>query len=122
MFLSSIVTLWLIPSSLAATINYNWNIGFINTAPDGFVRRVIAINGEWPLPVIEGTVGDTIIINVTNGLVTESTGLHFHGISQNGSPMMDGPGGVTQCPIPPGASFVYEFKVSPRFPTDLEIY
>lgn len=107
-----ILLLLSIPSTLAATISYDWNIGFVTAAPDGVSRRVIGINGEWPLPAIEGTVGDTVTINVTNSLGTQSTGLHFHGINQKGTPFMDGPSAVSQCPIPPGSSFTYTFQVS----------
>lgn len=107
-----ILLLLSVPSSLAATISYDWNIGFVTAAPDGVSRQVIGINGQWPLPVIEGTVGDTVTINVTNNLGTQSTGLHFHGINQKGTPFMDGPSAVSQCPIPPGSSFTYTFQVS----------
>lgn len=95
-----------------ATVTYNWSIDFVNAAPDGFSRQVIGINGAWPCPAIEGTVGDTIVIHVFNNLGTESTGIHFHGINQAGSQVMDGPSGVTQCPTPPGSSFTYSFVVS----------
>jgi hypothetical protein len=118
MLKSSIIFFLLTPTSLAATLSYDWNIGFITAAPDGVYRRVIGINGQWPLPTIEGTVGDIVTINVTNNLGTQSTGLHFHGINQKGSPIMDGPSGVSQCPIPPGASFTYTFEV--RLPEAVE--
>ncbi len=111
MFKPSLLLLLLTPSSLAATLSYNWNIGFVTASPDGFSRQVIGINGQWPCPTIEGSVGDTVVINVTNSLGTQSTGLHFHGINQKGSPIMDGPSGVSQCPIPPGGSFSYSFTV-----------
>lgn len=112
MFKLSIYQLLFIPASLAATLDYNWSIDFVTAAPDGFSRQVIGINGQWPCPTIEGSLGDTVTINITNNLGTQSTGLHFHGINQNGSPIMDGPSGVTQCPVPPGASFTYTFEVS----------
>jgi iron transport multicopper oxidase len=111
MFKSSIFLLLCTPASLAATLSYNWTVGFVTAAPDGFSRQVIGINGQWPLPAIEGNLGDTVTITLTNNLGTQSTGLHFHGISQKGSQIMDGPSGVTQCPIPPGASFTYTFQV-----------
>lgn len=98
--------------SSAATVTYNWNIGWVTAAPDGTSRPVIGINGAWPNPTIEATAGDQVIINVVNQLGNESTSLHFHGISQTGTSFMDGPAGVTQCGIPPGASFQYNFIVS----------
>src|SRR5271163_1698012 len=88
--------------ALADTVTYNWNVDWVTAAPDGVSRPVIGINGKWPCPPIEATVGDTVVVHLTNNLGNESTSLHFHGISQKGSQVMDGPSGVTQCPIPPG--------------------
>jgi hypothetical protein len=36
---------------------------------------------------------------------------HWHGIMQHTTPWADGPAFVTQCPIVPGNSFLYEFDV-----------
>ena len=97
--------------ALAATVTYTWDITWVTAAPDGFSRQVIGINHQWPCPPIEVTVGDTVVVQLTNQLGTESTGLHFHGLNQIGSNIMDGPTGVTQCPVPPGSTFTYTFKV-----------
>lgn len=71
----------------------------------------MGINGQWPIPYITADVGDRVIVNVVNDLGNQSTGLHFHGLFQNGTSHMDGPVRVTQCPIPPGGSFTYDFEV-----------
>lgn len=42
-------------------------------------------------------------------MVNTSTSIHFHGINQRNSTWMDGVAGVTQCPIPPGENYTYEF-------------
>lgn len=94
--LSFIYFLSLVAISLAKTIEYTWSIDFVNAAPDGFTRQVIGINNAWPCPKIEGDVGDRVVIHVTNNLGTQSTGLHFHGLNQLGTQVMDGPTGVTQ--------------------------
>jgi FtsP/CotA-like multicopper oxidase with cupredoxin domain len=109
--LKSIPILALASFALGGTVTYNFDVGFVTAAPDGFSRQVIGINGQWPCPVIEANVGDTVVVHVTNSLGDETTGLHFHGIDQKGSQVMDGPSGVTQCPIPPGSSFTYSFVV-----------
>lgn len=57
-------------------------------------------------------MGDTVKITVTNNLVNETTAIHFHGLHQRNTTYADGPAMVTQCPIQPGGSFVYEFKVT----------
>ncbi|OAQ73054.2 iron transport multicopper oxidase FET3 precursor [Pochonia chlamydosporia 170] len=97
----------------AATINHDFNVSWVRANPDGaFERPVIGINGKWPIPRIECNVGDRIVINVNNQLGNQSTSLHFHGLFQNGTNNMDGPSGVTQCSIPPGNSFTYNFTVN----------
>jgi iron transport multicopper oxidase len=88
---------------------YNWDITWVNAAPDGFTRPVIGINGQWPLPTIECDVGERITIVANNKLSNESTSLHFHGIRQFDTSTMDGPSSVTQCPIPPGSTITYSF-------------
>ena len=117
MFSAIRLTTYLFLSSLfvvnASIVTYDFNITWVNANPDGaFERPVIGINGQWPVPRMTATVGDQVVVNVINQLGNESTSLHFHGIYQNGSAEMDGPAGVSQCPIPPGASLTYKFTVS----------
>jgi iron transport multicopper oxidase len=81
---------------------YQWDITWVDAAPDGFNRPVIGINGKWPPPVLEATVGEKITVVVTNKLANETTTIHWHGIQQLQSNVMDGLSGVTQCAIPPG--------------------
>jgi iron transport multicopper oxidase len=109
-----VAVLALTPFAFAATVTYDWTIDWVNVAPDGFVRPVIGINGAWPCPPIEATVGDTVVVQVYNNLGNQSTGLHFHGLNQHGTQVMDGPSGVTQCPVPPGSNFTYTFEVVSR--------
>jgi FtsP/CotA-like multicopper oxidase with cupredoxin domain len=94
------------------TVYYNWNISWTYAAPDGFVRPVIGINGQWPCPQINVTVGDQVVVDIYNGLGNQSTSLHWHGMRQNGTTEMDGASGTSQCPIAPGQSFTYSFIVS----------
>ena len=97
----------------AAVVTYDFNITWLKANPDGQAERpVIGVNGKWPIPDIEANVGDNIIVNVMNQLGNQSTGLHFHGLYQHGTPHMDGPVRVTQCPIGPNQSFKYNFTVS----------
>ena len=97
----------------AATVSHDFNISWVRANPDGaFERPVIGINGQWPVPTIEADVGDRIVIKVNNQLGNQSTSLHFHGLFMNGTNHMDGPAGVTQCEIPSGSSFTYNFTVS----------
>ncbi|KAB5511198.1 iron transport multicopper oxidase FET3, partial [Coniochaeta sp. 2T2.1] len=95
----------------AGTVTYNWDVTWVNAAPDGFSRPVIGINNQWPCPKIEATKGDTVVINLNNKLGNQTTGLHFHGINQINTVEMDGPSAFTQCPVPPGSSIQYKFLV-----------
>ena len=97
----------------AATVTYDFNITWVRANPDGaFERPTIGINGQWPLPIMRATVGDRIIVNVDNQLGNQTTSLHFHGLFMNGTTQMDGPAQVSQCGIPAGSQFVYNFTVS----------
>ncbi|KAF7722838.1 hypothetical protein EC973_002640 [Apophysomyces ossiformis] len=96
----------------AARVVHDWNITYTNANPDGLrERRVIGVNGKWPPPAIHVNLNDTLVINVHNSL-DEPTSLHPHGQFQNGTVWMDGPVGVTQCPIPPGYDLTYEFNIT----------
>ena len=96
----------------AALITYDFNITWVTANPDGMYQRpVIGINGQWPIPVITAAVGDRVVVNAANHLGDQTTSLHFHGLYMNGSTQMDGPVGVSQCGIPPGRSFTYDFRV-----------
>jgi iron transport multicopper oxidase len=88
--------------TVLADQSFKWSTTWVNAAPDGFSRPVVGINGVWPCPTITGKVGEVITIELTNNLGNETTSLHFHGLKQHDTPFMDGPAGVTQCPIAPG--------------------
>ncbi|KAL8865614.1 MAG: hypothetical protein Q9174_006795, partial [Haloplaca sp. 1 TL-2023] len=102
--------LLLVSLSVAATVTYDFNITWVTAQPDGFSRPTIGINGQWPIPHITASVGDRVIVNVQNQLGNQTTSLHFHGLYMNGTSHMDGPVGVTQCSVPAGGSFVYDFE------------
>jgi FtsP/CotA-like multicopper oxidase with cupredoxin domain len=72
----------------------------------GMKANLWGYNGQSPGPTIEVVEGDRIRIFVTNRL-PEHTSIHWHGQRlPNG---MDGVSGLTQPPILPGKTFVYEF-------------
>lgn len=109
---SLFLTLLFISPAESTTIEHDFTVGWVTANPDGaFDRPTIGVNGEWPLPLITANVGDHLKLNLHNGLGNASTSLHFHGFFQNGTNHMDGAVGVTQCAIPPGSSFTYEFDV-----------
>ncbi|GME55867.1 Multicopper oxidase type 1 [Neofusicoccum parvum] len=107
------LVLSLAATALAKTVTVDWDVGWVSAAPDGYTRPVIGINGQWPLPILEADVNDIIIANVHNSLGNETTSIHWHGMWQTGTPHMDGGAQISQCAIPPGGSFTYEFKAYP---------
>lgn len=54
-------------------------------------------------------MGDQVIVNVKNSLLSETTTIHWHGFHQKYTPYMDGVPFITQCPIQPGSTFTYNF-------------
>lgn len=105
--------LLLASTSLAKTVTYDFNVTWVTANPDGLQeRKVVGVNGQWPLPTIEVNRGDRLVVNMYNGLGDKNTSIHFHGMYQNGTNYMDGPSMVTQCPVPPGASITYNFTVN----------
>ncbi|PYI00842.1 multicopper oxidase [Aspergillus sclerotiicarbonarius CBS 121057] len=99
-------------SARASIVAYDFNVSWVIANPDAaFSRSVIGINGQWPPPTMRASVGDTILVNVYNNLGNQSTSLHFHGLSMQGTPHMDGTAQGSQCAILPGSSFQYNFTV-----------
>ena len=76
-------------------LKFEW--GDVN--PDGYPKRAILVNGQFPGPTIEVNLGDQVVIELDNGLDDVSL-LHFHGMLQVGTPGEDGVQWVTQNPVP----------------------
>ncbi|PIA12998.1 hypothetical protein COEREDRAFT_94807 [Coemansia reversa NRRL 1564] len=96
----------------AARVIVNWNIGYLQIDRDNQgIRTAIGVNGALPIPPVYVTEGDTLVLHVYNGL-NQSTSIHAHGIFQRNTNYMDGPAMVTQCGIPPGGSFTYEYQIN----------
>jgi FtsP/CotA-like multicopper oxidase with cupredoxin domain len=79
-----------------------WNI-----LPDVEIGA-FAYNDQVSGPEIRVTQGDAVRIHFTNTL-PEATSIHWHGLILPNE--MDGASDVTQDPIEPGETFVYEFTV-----------
>ena len=93
-----ILSLCCLPWSVLSVIqSLEWDITYTTANPDGqFDRRVIGVNGKWPPPAIELEYGDRLVLTVNNQLGDVVTGLHTHGLFQNGTNYYDGPVGVVQ--------------------------
>ncbi|KAF8067249.1 fetC [Scenedesmus sp. PABB004] len=89
---------------------HNWLITRRALAPDGFTRPVTVVNGA-PFVTLAANVGDRIIITVLNGLTEprEALTIHWHGMLQLDTNIMDGVSTGTQRPVQPGETFTYNF-------------
>lgn len=83
--------------------------GAAQLAPADYPSTAVwAYNGSIPGPVLRVRQGDRLRVHVENRLV-ESTTVHWHGIRVPNA--MDGVPHITQPPIEPGGTFVYDFVV-----------
>ena len=76
----------------------------------GKTVRGMAYNGQIPGPEIRVKEGERVRVVLVNAL-SEPTTIHWHGVDVPNA--MDGVPGITQKPVPPGATFVYEFEARP---------
>ena len=106
--------LWSLAAALLAEAkvhHHTWDIAYHRKSLDCFEKLAVTVNGEAPGPTIRATQGDTVVVRVSNSLLTENVAIHWHGIRQIGTPWADGTEGVTQCPVLPGDVFTYAFVV-----------
>ena len=75
----------------------------------GQTMQAYAFNRQVPGPRVRVTEGDRVRIHVRNNL-PDPTSVHWHGLVLPNE--MDGAADVTQEPIDPGATFVYEFTAN----------
>ncbi len=73
-------------------------------------RSLWTYDGRYPGPEIRVREGERVRVVVENAL-REPTSVHWHGLPVPNA--MDGVPGLTQPPIAPGESFVYEFDATP---------
>ncbi|KAM3326037.1 monocopper oxidase-like protein SKU5 [Capsicum chacoense] len=90
-------------------IYYDWTVSYIAAAPLGIKQQVIGINGQFPGPILNVTTNWNVVVNVKNDL-DEPMLLTWNGIQQRKDSWQDGVSG-TNCPIPAGWNWTYEFQV-----------
>ncbi|XP_066596702.1 uncharacterized protein [Prorops nasuta] len=78
---------------------------------DGIEKTVLSINRMIPGPTIQVCKGDHVIIDLENAAEGLEVTIHWHGVFQNGYQYYDGVPFITQCPIPSGNTFRYDFVV-----------
>ena len=88
--------------------DFNLEVGQSPVNFTGNPRMAFTINGSIPAPTLRWREGDTVTIRVKNTL-KEDTSIHWHGIIL--PYQMDGVPGISFPGIPPGETFVYQFKL-----------
>ncbi|XP_024403105.1 laccase-12 [Physcomitrium patens] len=93
------------------THHLNWTVENKRVTRNCATVDIPTVNGRFPGPTIEVNEGDTLVIKVTNKQQYPVT-LHWHGIKQFRTNYADGPAHITQCPIQPNKSYIYEFTLN----------
>ncbi|KAI3796488.1 hypothetical protein L1987_39159 [Smallanthus sonchifolius] len=75
------------------------------------IRNIVTINQMYPGPVVYAQEDDRVIVKLTNESPYNAT-IHWHGVRQMLSCWSDGPSYITQCPVQPGQTFIYEFTLA----------
>ncbi|KAJ7775765.1 multi-copper oxidase [Mycena maculata] len=88
---------------------YRWTVSA--TCIPGAENERVVVNGQSPGPLIEANVHDRILVYVRNDLTEEGTSIHWHGLPLPHTPFYDGAPGISQCPIPPGQTLLYNFTL-----------
>lgn len=87
---------------------YDWNVSYIEAAPLGVKQQVIAINGQFPGPLVNLTTNWNAAVNVMNNL-DEPLLITWNGLQNRRNSWQDGVSG-TNCPIPVGWNWTYNFQ------------
>ncbi|KAL8170247.1 hypothetical protein V2J09_022051 [Rumex salicifolius] len=87
---------------------FDWTVSYITASPLGVKQQVIAVNGQYPGPVLNVTTNWNVIVNVKNDL-DESLLITWAGVQQRKDTWQDGVLG-TNCPIPAGWNWTYQFQ------------
>ncbi len=91
-----------------ATVEYQLDIAYGSLNKSGTTVQAMLVNGSYPGPVLRFREGDTARISVTNHMDVDSS-IHWHGLlvppSEDGVPYM------SNFPIGPGETYVYEFPL-----------
>ncbi|KAG6523715.1 hypothetical protein ZIOFF_013592 [Zingiber officinale] len=88
---------------------FTWNVTYGTISPLGVPQRGILINSQFPVPNINSTTNNNIVINVFNNL-NKPLLFTWNGIQHRKNSWFDGVVG-TNCPILPGTNFTYHFQV-----------
>ncbi|XP_042418582.1 laccase-22-like [Zingiber officinale] len=107
-----VVALCLLPlASEGRTRHYKFNVMEKNYTRLCSTKSIVTVNGKFPGPTLYAREGDNVLVKVVNH-VDRNVTIHWHGVRQLLTAWHDGPAYITQCPIRPGGSFVYNFTIT----------
>ncbi|XP_006663136.1 laccase-22 [Oryza brachyantha] len=98
-------------SAHAITRHYKFNVVMRNMTRLCSTKPVLTVNGKFPGPTLYAREGDNVLVKVVNHVANNVT-IHWHGVRQIRTGWYDGPAYITQCPIQPGSSFLYNFTIT----------
>ncbi|KAJ0021288.1 hypothetical protein Pint_32593 [Pistacia integerrima] len=82
-----------------------------NTTKLCSTKPIVTVNGMFPGPRLIAREDDTLLVKVINHADYNVT-IHWHGVKQFRTGWADGAAYITQCPIQPGQTYVYNFTLS----------
>ncbi|KAK9153571.1 hypothetical protein Sjap_001051 [Stephania japonica] len=91
--------------------HYEFNVMLKNTSRLCATKPIVTVNKQFPGPTLYAREGDRVLVKVVNQ-VKYNLSIHWHGIRQLRTGWADGPAYITQCPIQPGQSYVYNFTLT----------
>ncbi|CAD6333616.1 unnamed protein product [Miscanthus lutarioriparius] len=107
----ALVVLVALPELAAArTRRYTFNVTMATVTRLCVTKSIPTVNGRFPGPRIVVREGDRLVVQVHNNINNNVT-FHWHGVRQLRSGWSDGPSYITQCPIRPGQSYAYDFRI-----------
>ncbi|KAA0044152.1 laccase-4-like [Cucumis melo var. makuwa] len=102
----------LLPGLAESTVrHYKFNVVLRKATRLCSSKPIVTVNGQFPGPTLYAREGDNVLIKVVNH-VKYNLSIHWHGIRQLRTGWADGPAYITQCPIQPGQSYVYNFTIT----------
>ena len=93
------------------TRHYSWEVSRDIQVVEGRTLIVNTINGRVKGPALFVRQGEFLEVKVTNKLSDSGLSIHWHGLEMRDYQLYDGPVGLVQCPIAPGESMTYRFKI-----------
>ncbi|KAK9127902.1 hypothetical protein Syun_016699 [Stephania yunnanensis] len=91
--------------------HYKFNVVLKNISRLCGTKPIVTVNKQFPGPTLYAREGDRVLVKVVNH-VKYNLSIHWHGIRQLRTGWADGPAYITQCPIQPGQSYVYNFTLT----------